>query len=254
MDLNLISGAVFFAVSFVAAAINSVAGGGTFLTFPVFILNGLTSSQANIMSTIALWPGVLASGYGYRREFGTQKKLLLPFLIIGGIFGGVGALLFLNTPELVFTRMVPWLLLVATLIFTFGRHGITFLHGENVPPRLRMALALLLQIAIAIYGGYFGAGIGILTLAMFQVMGLTRIHQMNALKTILTGAINFVTALIFVFSGKVLWSLALVMVAGGISGGYVGARLALKLPPVYVRRLVSAVGFSMTAYFFLRGA
>jgi uncharacterized protein len=253
MPFELLSGAVFFAVSFVAAAINSVAGGGTFLTFPVFILNGLTSTQANIMSTIALWPGVLASAYGYRGELKEDKKRLLPFLGIGMAGGAAGALLFLYTPELVFRQMVPWLLLIATLIFTFGRHGVAMLHQVALPERFRFALALLLQVVIAIYGGYFGAGIGILTLAMLQIIGHTHIHRMNALKTVLTGAINAMTALIFILSGKVLWSLAVVMIAGAVSGGYVGARMALRFKPSHVRLLVSAIGFSMSAYFFLHG-
>lgn len=253
MTLELVSGGVFFAVSFVAAAINSVAGGGTFLTFPVFILNGLTSSQANIMSTIALWPGVLASCYGYRGELVADKKRLLPFLAIGMAGGLAGAELFLCTPEITFGKLVPWLLLVATLIFTFGRHFISALNRVALPRGVRMVMALLLQIVISIYGGYFGAGIGILTLAMLQIMGHTDIHRMNALKTVLTGAINAMTALIFVLSGKVLWSLAAVMVAGAVSGGYVGARMALRVSPLHVRAMVSVIGFSMAAYFFVHG-
>jgi uncharacterized membrane protein YfcA len=252
MTSELLTGAVFFGVSFIAAAINSVAGGGTFLTFPVFILNGLTSTQANIMSTIALWPGVLASGYGYRSELVADKKLLAPLLAIGLIGGAAGAVLFLYTPETVFTRLVPWLLLSATLIFTFGRHGVAALHRVALPQRARFSIALVFQIVIAMYGGFFGAGIGILTLAMLQMLGHTHIHRMNALKTILTGAINAMTALIFILSGKVLWSLAAVMVAGAVCGGYVGARVALRVKPEHVRVLVSAIGFSMSAYFFLR--
>jgi len=253
MTLEPISALVFFGVSFVAAAINSVAGGGTFLTFPVFILNGLTSTQANIMSTIALWPGVLASAFGYRKELEADKKLLLPLLAIGMAGGGVGAWLFLVTPEQVFTQMVPWLLLVATLIFTFGRHAVAVLNRVSLPKGARYGMALLFQIIIAMYGGYFGAGIGILTLAMLQMLGHDHIHRMNALKTILTGAINAMTALIFVLSGKVMWSLAVVMIAGAVSGGYVGARMALRVSPAHVRMLVSAIGFSMAAHFFLHG-
>lgn len=253
MTPELISGAIFFGVSFVAAAINSVAGGGTFLTFPVFILNGLSSAQANIMSTIAMWPGVLASAYGYRGELQVDKKRLLPFLAIGFIGGGAGAWLFLATPERVFTQMVPWLLLAATLVFTFGRHGVAALNRIALPGRIRYVAALLFQVMIAIYGGYFGAGIGILTLAMLQVLGHDHIHRMNAMKTLLTGAINAMTALVFIASGKVMWGLAAVMIAGSVSGGYFGARMALRVPPARVRMLVSAIGFTMSAYFFARG-
>jgi uncharacterized membrane protein YfcA len=246
--------AIFFGVSFLAASINSVAGGGTFLTFPVFILNGLSAAQANIMSTIALWPGVLASMYGYRGELQADKKQLLGLLLIGVLGGAAGALLFLMTPDVTFAAQVPWLLLAATLIFTFGRHAVAALHRLALPPPARTALALLLQIVIALYGGYFGAGIGILTLAMLQLLGFSHIHRMNALKTVLTGVINLGTVAIFILSGEVLWRIGSVMILGAVLGGYAGARMALRVPPQVVRRLVSLIGFAMTAYFFLHGA
>jgi uncharacterized membrane protein YfcA len=246
--------AIFFGVSFLASAINSVAGGGTFLTFPVFILNGLTAAQANIMSTIALWPGVLASMYGYRGELKTDKKQLLWLLVIGAAGGIVGAAIFLLTPEITFAKQVPWLLLAATLIFTFGRHLVTALHRLSLPQWTRQAMAVVMQLVIALYGGYFGAGIGILTLAMLQLIGFSHIHQMNALKTVLTGVINLGTVLVFIASGKVLWSMGLVMILGAVLGGYIGARTALHVAPQRVRLLVSCIGFAMTGYFFLHGA
>lgn len=243
--------AIFFGISFVAAVINSVAGGGTFLTFPVFILGGLTPLQANIMSTIALWPGTLASCFGYRRELDADKKKLLPLLIIGLLGGAAGAGLLLHTSEVTFKALVPWLMLLATAVFSFGRHlssALNRLHlnmEEGLPAFTAMAV-------IAVYGGYFGAGIGILTLAMLQLMGHGHIHRMNAMKTLITGAVNAITALIFIFSGKVIWHLAVAMVAGGILGGYIGARGALKVSPQKVRIVVSIIGFTMTAYFFLK--
>lgn len=245
--MTLLDFGLFFGVSVVASAINSVAGGGTFLTFPVFIFNGLTALQANIMSTIALWPGTLASAYGYRGVMEVNRKALLPFLGTALIGGAVGALLLLSTPEVVFERLVPWLLLTATLIFTFGKRGIAWL-----PFKGGKKLGILLQFGIAVYGGYFGAGIGILTLAMLQLLGLTHIHQMNALKTVLTFAINVMSVLIFIVSGRVLWDVGVVMIAGALVGGYFGARLSLKVAPEKVRMLVSAIGFGMTVYFFLK--
>lgn len=244
--------ASFFLVSALGASINSVAGGGTFLTFPVFILNGLTASQANIMSTIALWPGVLTSAYGYRGQMQLGRHLL-PYAVIGIGGGTIGALWFLSTPEVTFAKLVPWLLLVATCIFTFGRRLMQRLNLAAMNPKLRTACAIALQIVIGIYGGYFGAGIGILTLAMLQLLGHDDIHKMNALKTVLTASINLATVVVFVFSGEILWLHAGVMVAGAMCGGYAGARLALRTPPHRVRHLVSAIGFSMTAYFFLHG-
>jgi uncharacterized protein len=252
--MTLLEIAIFFGISFLAAMINSVAGGGTFLTFPVFILNGLSAAQANIMSTVALWPGVLASMYGYKGEFKTDKKQFYTLLVTGLAGGVAGALIFLYTPELTFARQVPWLLLAATLIFTFGKHVVAILRKLDMSDRSRRIFALVMQIFISLYGGYFGAGIGILTLAMLQLIGFSHIHQMNALKTLLTGVINLGTIAIFVLSGKILWSVGAVMMMGAIAGGYTGARLALKMPPEKVRLLVSVIGFAMTIYFFTRGA
>lgn len=247
--------ALFFGVSFIAAAINSVAGGGTFLTFPVFIMGGLTSLQANIMSTIALWPGTLASIWGYRGVLTAERKALIPYLTVGLLGGAAGAALLLLTPETVFKHLVPWLLLGATMIFTFGKYAIAFINrfGSQDSHGRRIA-GIVLQAVTAVYGGYFGAGIGILTLAMLQLMGQSNIHEMNAMKTVLTSAINAVTAIIFLFSGQVVWLLAPVMVAGAVLGGYVGARAALRVPPQKVRLLVSGIGFAMSAYFFIHGA
>jgi uncharacterized membrane protein YfcA len=249
--MNLLDISLFFIVPAIAAAINSVAGGGTFLTFPVFIFYGLTPLQANIMSTIALWPGTISSTYGYRKELTTDRKKLLPLLIICVIGGTAGSLTLLYTPEVIFRNLVPWLLLAATLIFTFGRYVIVYLHKKFPHSKEQPLLAMVMQLVIAFYGGYFGAGIGILMLAMLQLMGLSDIHKMNALKTLLAAAINMATVVIFIFAGAVIWNLAAVMIAGGIFGGYVGARLALKVAPQHIRTLVSVIGFLMTAYFFL---
>jgi len=244
---------LFFSVSFIAATINSVAGGGTFLTFPVFIMSGLTSLQANIMSTIALWPGTLASAYGYKNELEMDKTILKPLLFVSLVGGICGSTMLLLTPETVFSVLVPWLLLLATCVFTFGNRAISIIRKDQTrAPSKGFVYAGMLFIAV--YGGYFGAGIGILTLAMLQLMGMSHIHKMNALKTLITSAINAVTAVIFMCSGKVVWPLAFVMVLGGISGGYVGARLALKVAPQKVRALIICIGFGMTTYFFLHNA
>lgn len=249
--MTLLEISLFFIVPAIAAAINSVAGGGTFLTFPIFIINGLTPLQANVMSTIALWPGTISSSYGYRKVLTASYRSLLPLFMICIIGGTLGSLTLLHTPEIIFKKLVPWLLLVATLIFTFGRHGIALWHEYFPDKGKNQGLAFCIQGLISFYGGYFGAGIGILMLAMLQLMGYSNIHQMNAVKTLLGAAINFATVIIFIYSGAVIWNLAAVMIAGGIFGGYVGARLALKVAPEHVRLLVSFIGFSMSAYFFL---
>ncbi|MEZ5692093.1 MAG: sulfite exporter TauE/SafE family protein [Rickettsiales bacterium] len=254
--MGLFELSLFFAVTALAGAINSVAGGGTFLTFPVFIMNGLTAYQANIMSTIALWPGTITSAYGYKNILNIDRKRFTPLLIIGLIGGAAGSITFLKTSDIFFKQLVPYLLLSATIIFTFGRNFIALLHKKlpNKPSDKNQynILGNIFQLVIAFYGGYFGAGIGILTLAMLQLIGFSNIHEMNAIKTILVCAINFVTVIIFIISGVVVWNLAAVMIAGGMLGGYVGARIALKIPPNYVRIFVSVIGFSMSLYFFTR--
>ncbi len=249
--MNFLEISLFFIVPAIAAAINSVAGGGTFLTFPVFIMNGLTPLQANVMSTVALWPGTVASSYGYRSFLVADKKRLLPLLIIGVIGGAAGSLTLLHTPEIFFKRLVPWLLLFATLIFTFGKYGVVWMRSRFPNANEYYNLGLTLQLFIAFYGGYFGAGIGILMLAILQMLGLSNIHEMNALKTLLGAAINMATVIIFIGAGAVVWNVAFIMIAGGIFGGYAGARLAIKVPPKYIRWFVSSIGFFMSAYFFL---
>ena len=241
----------FFMVTAIAGAVNAVAGGGTFLTFPLFTFFGLTPLQANVMSTIALWPGTISSTFGYR-NVAVDRKKILPFLLVCVVGGAVGSLTLLATPAALFAGLVPWLLLGATLIFTFGRSAITWLHRRFPDTKEKPAIGMTFQALVAFYGGYFGAGIGILTLALLQMMGMQDIHQMNALKTMLAAAINAATVVVFVVAGAVMWKLAFVMIAGGVFGGYVGARLALKIHPGYVRKLVSAIGFVMTAYFFIK--
>jgi uncharacterized membrane protein YfcA len=244
--------AIFFIASAFGAAINAVAGGGSFLLFPVLMLGGMSPVAANIMCTIALWPGSVASSYAYWREvktpISTLKKLLF-FCVVGSAIGA-GALL--HFPEETFEALVPWLLLGATLIFAFGRKLIVVLHLGQMT--MQPAIIYLGMLSIAIYGGYFGAGIGILMLALLQLLGHQNMHEMNGLKTVLGSAINAVALVMFVFSGHVVWSSAGALVAGGITGGYFGTRLALKIHPEKLRYVVIAIGFTMTAYFFLKPA
>ncbi len=253
---------VYFAVAAIGGAINSVAGGGTFLTFPILILNGLSPLSANVMSTVALWPGSVASAYAYRKELNVGRKQLKEFITVSVIGSSIGTALLLLLPEIMFAHTVPWLLLFATLIFMFGGSAAQPMPdaGNQLPKKapasdirhLTSGAAMPLQFAIAIYGGYFGAGIGILMLAMLQLLGFSNIHRMNALKVILGSAINAVAVLIFVLAGKVVWPIAVIMILGGVTGGMLGTRLALKTNPRHVRRLVTIVGAVMTGYFFLQ--
>jgi hypothetical protein len=248
-----------FVAAMLGGALNSVAGGGTFITLPTLIFTGVPPVFANTTSTVALWPGAVASVGAYRKELATQKRTLL---LLGGtsLVGGIlGAVLLLNTPEDLFEALLPYLLLIATLLFTFGgsiartlrtRFGRT---DSTASSTWRALVGVsLLQLIISIYGGYFGGGIGFLMLAMLTLLGMENIHTMNALKTVLASCINGVAVLTFIFSAAVLWPQAIVMVGGAITGGYGGAVLAQRLDPQLVRRFVIAVGFAMTIYFFVR--
>lgn len=241
MDYLLLGGAATL-----GGMLNSVAGGGSFLTFPAIVFAGYTPIQANVTSTVALAPGGFASAVAYRRELAAHKESWASLIAISMAGSALGALVLLSTPEHVFAALVPWLLLTATLIFTFGRKALS-----HLPMLKNHAVARLFQFIIAFYGGYFGAGMGILMLAMLQLLGLTHIHRMNAVKVVLGCAINFVALLVYSTSKAVLWKVGLMMMLCGIAGGYIGAHIAQKLPPEPVRWMVSIIGFGMTLYFFL---
>jgi uncharacterized membrane protein YfcA len=249
---------VHFLLLFVAAALggalNSVAGGGTFITFPALIFAGIPPINANTTSTVALWPGSIASVGAYRGEVAWDR----PVLLLGGmsVLGGVlGSVLLLRTPQATFEQLVPYLLLVATLLFTFGgpltrRLGLGGRDWKSSSPRALLALSLA-QLGIATYGGFFGGGIGVLMLAALSLMGMSNIHAMNALKTLFAACINAVAVLVFVAAGAVVWPAAAVMTGGALLGGYGGAYYARRVDPRHVRLVVTIVGCILTVYFFL---
>lgn len=236
--------------AFSAGVINSVAGGGTFFTFPALIFAGVPPIAANATSTIAVWPGAVASAIAYRKQLRLKREHMMALAITSFIGGALGAVILLITPEQTFTTLIPWLMLIATLLFAFGdKLKKQALAAEEI--NYSSAKSIGLQMAIALYGGYFGAGIGILMLALLNLLGLRDIHQMNALKTVLGSAINGVAVLIFIFSGLVDWSAAGVMVVSAIIGGYLGAHYAQKLPKIWVKYFVITVGCLMTLWFFV---
>jgi uncharacterized membrane protein YfcA len=233
-----------------AGAVNSVAGGGTLLSFPP-LLRLMEAVQANATSTVALLPGSLAGGFGYRKEVRECRALILRLLVPSILGGAVGSLLVTRLPKEVFASLVPWLILTAAFLFLIqgpikrltgiGKHG---------PPSGWTAAAVIVgQFLIAVYGGYFGAGIGILMLSVLPFMGTENIYQTNAAKTILAAVINGVTVVIFVLEGMVVWPYALTMAVAAMVGGYLGAHFARRLPAVYIRALVVAIGFSLGGYY-----
>lgn len=241
------------ASAFGAGVMNALAGGGTLLTFPTLLLLGESSITANATSTVALVPGAAASLAGYRREVaqhtGWLRTLSLPSLL-GGI---TGALLLLRTPEATFARLAPLLVLFATALFALQTLVARFSQQPGLLGRPeRLVLAWLCQLLVAVYGGYFGAGMGILMLVVLGFLGLTDIHAMNGLKNCFGICINGVAAAWFVVHGAVDWPAALVMVAGATAGGYAGARFARHIGRDQARRAVIAIGLLSTLVLLLR--
>jgi hypothetical protein len=253
--LDIRQGLLLCAVGAIAGALNAVAGGGSFISFPTLLFTGVQPIPANATNTLALWLGATASGGAYRSRLNISRRVMIP-LVLAGIIGGIlGALLLIKTPASTFFRVLPWLLFGATLLFTFGRYltrRISVRVSHDATTKALLA-ASIFELIVAIYGGYFGGGIGIMNLAMFSAMGMTDVHEMNALKTVLGAIINGVAAVTFVLTGAILWPQAAVMTVGAVIGGYFGAHYAMKAPQHWIRTTVMVVGFSMTAYFFYRG-
>jgi len=253
--LDLSHAAIAFASAFAAGMINSVAGGGTLVSFPTLIWLGLPSVAANATSTVAIWPGVLGGMWGYRRELRTAETRML-LLVVPSLIGGItGALLLRVTPTETFDAQVPFLILFATLLF---------MGQEVVQRKLKLAKvdahksprwlagAMFFQLLVALYGGYFGAGIGILMLAALSVLGFRDIHQMNGMKNFFGGCVNGIAAVYFIWAKMVYWPYVVVMAIGAILGGVIGAGIARRIGPRMVRRIVILIGLSMAVSLFIK--
>lgn len=242
---------LFFAGA-LGGALNSVAGGGSFIAFPALLFVGVPPIPANATNTIALWTAAAASGGAYRKRLDVPRRVMIPLLTASLLGGLAGAFLLLKTPAHTFMRVLPWLTLGATLLFAFGKK----LAGgrpsviEHETTVAALAGATLFQLAVAVYGGYFGGGMGIVMLAMLAALGMTDIHAMNALKSVMGFVINGVAVVTFIVARAVYWKQGLIMIMGGIAGGYVGAHYAMKMPQLWIRYFVVLVGAGMTVYFF----
>ncbi len=235
-----------------AGAVNSVAGGGTILTFPS-LLAVVSPVVANATSTVALVPASLASAWGYRREMKECRRWFLLLIVPNVLGGAIGALLVILLDPKYFDAMVPWLLLTAAILFLLqpALVKLTGIGHEHSPSRPgAVAGIVFFQFLVAIYGGYFGAGMGILMLTAMGFIGLADLHQMNGLKNTLGACINGVAVVVFVAKGMVVWEYALAMAGAAILGGYLGARFARRLDRNVVRWIVIAIGFGLAAYYF----
>ena len=237
---------VLFGVSFAAGIVNSIAGGGTLITFPALLWLGRDPIVANATNTVSLWPGSLAALLGLRHELrglGWWMGVLTVPSLVGGL---VGAILLLQTPSRVFASLVPWLILFATVLFALQAPIARLTRRTEAEPRREWwPSAVVFQFGVALYGGYFGAGIGIMTLAGLGLIGFADIHQMIGLRNFYAIWINGIAAAYFVAKGAVRWPDALVLTAGQVVGSYGGASLARRLGQKAIRRFVVAVGVAM---------
>lgn len=247
---------------FAAGVINAIAGGGTILTFPALIFAGVNSIQANATSTVALIVGIAGSITGYRRNMpavANWLKAFAPVSLIGGLIGGV---LLTFTPSKVFDHLVPFLILFATVLFMLNNFfrpryepsAPTVPGGDlhHAAQKGWLTYALIFQFFVAVYGGYFGAGIGILMLATLGMLGFHDVHEMNTVKTVLGGLVNIVAALYFIYAGLIDWPKALIMAAGAGVGYYGGAHFAQRISQNSVRRLIALIGCGISAYMFYK--
>ena len=241
-------GLLLAGAAFCGGALNAVAGGGSFLTFPSLLFAGVDAIRANATSSVVLWPGGMASALAYRRQLAASRHRMGWLVLASLLGGGLGAWLLLWTPAPTFARLIPLLLLMATLLFTFSEPLLAGLRQRG-GGELSFPVVACLQALVAIYGGYFGGGVGIMMLALFSLLRSESIHTLNALKALLAGAMNGVALILFVAKGAVDWDKGLVMMGGAIAGGYLGATFAQRIPPRQVRRFVVATAWAMTAYF-----
>jgi|SRR5689334_559294 uncharacterized membrane protein YfcA len=251
--MSLLEITLLAATGFAAGLANAVAGGGTFFTFAAMVAFGMPTLNANATSAVALVPGSLASTIAYARETRKNWRLAVPFVVLG-LFGGIaGGYLLIRIGDAGFRPLVPWLLGIATLTFAFsGRIRALSAGLEGLHSTAMRIVAYGLMGLVGIYGGFFGAGMGIMLLATLSIIGITEFHAANALKNIVATIAQAVAVVLFIANGLVFWSEAAIVTAAGIAGGYLGVVAARRVPEAIVRGIVVAVGATLTAVFFFR--
>jgi uncharacterized membrane protein YfcA len=243
--------ALLAGAGFVAGAANAVVGGGTFFSFPVLLSVGLPPVLANATSTVALWPGSVTAAATYLPELKKVRAGLRPRLAVAALGGAVGAALLLASSNALFFSLVPWLLAIATLLFAFSggivKQVAKFAEGH----RAYVIFPFVLEFVFSVYGGYFGAGMGVLLMAGLALAGRSDTQSANAQKNLLAVAINGVAAALFIFVGAVRWLAALSVMGGAILGGFTGARVARLIPATWLRGIVIAVGTTLSVLYFV---
>jgi uncharacterized membrane protein YfcA len=243
--------ALLLAAGFLAGAMNAVAGGGTFVALPALALMGLSPTIANASSTVALFPGTVASAWSYRKDIrpldAAKTGALLTLSLVGGL---IGALLLLLTPERAFSVLIPWLLLLATATLAAGPRLTVYFRGLGIRTGPRFLLAA--QFLLGVYGGYFGGAVGLMMLATWSLATTADLRALNPLRTLMVAGANGVAVACFAVTGNVSWRETLIVMAGGVAGGYVGAQLGRRLPLPLLRAAILAIAVVTTGAFFAR--
>lgn len=253
LPLSTFDIALLVAAGLLGGAANALAGGGTFFTFPAMLEVGLPPVTANASNAVALYPGRFPSVWAGRRELMQMRSRLLRACLVAALGSLAGAWLLLATKERVFTSLIPWLMLFATLLFAFGAQLVA--ATQRLAPKrgaggTGLAFALLFETVVAIYGGYFGAGAAFMVMAGHAMSGIADVRKSVALKNLVLTVMTTVSVAVFVAAGAVAWRETLAMMAGALPGGYWGARLAQRLDPVKLRWSIIAIGLALTGYYF----
>jgi uncharacterized membrane protein YfcA len=239
----------------VAGAVNSIAGGGTFFSFPILILLGMPPLTANTTNKVGIAIASVAGVAGFRQELKIIRHHLLFYILLGTLGSVVGSYLLLTILAEQFSELVPWLMLAATCLFKFSSRLLKMLRPRNEHDKLTGVRRWVVgagQFAIGVYGGFFAAGMGILMLALYELAGMKNIHEMNAVKVVVALAINVISAGVFLLSGTVNWAVAGILIVGAMIGGYYGAVFSKKISPAILRNIIVLYGAGMTVYLFVR--
>lgn len=242
---------LLFVTAAAGGALNSVAGGGSFIVFPTLMFTGTPPVMANATTAAGLWPASVSSVIGYRDSIGKDaRRRALPLVVASLVGGTAGATLLLRTSDVTFVKLLPWLLLFATLVFTFGRTIGARLAKAKTAGAIAVVTATVAQLVVSTYGGYFGGGMGIMMLAIFTLLGMENIHEMNGIKNVLGALINGAAVTAFAIARLVDWRVAGTLAVGAVIGGYAGAALARRISVARVRILVLVLAWSLTIFFF----
>ena len=253
MPFDLFNISLLLAAAFMAGTLNAIAGGGSFLTLPALVFTGMPPVIANATGTVALLPGYMSGAWGFREDMEAPPGLSMRTLIALSLVGGAtGAALLLVTDNTTFSKIVPWLLLLATILFAVGPLLMRKLKEGPAGPAspVKSAAGML---AVSIYGGYFNGGLGILLLALFGLLGQTKLNAMNGMKNVVSAVLTAIAVAIYAWGGLVAWPQAVLMMMGATAGGYFGARWARRIPAPALRAGIVVIGLIMTTLFFLRG-